>query len=425
MGSLTGLRSLPGPSLRSNHNLKAASAVKVFAPLVQAAQLSLEKIFVEGRPTDRALEGVFKYHRKLGSRDRRFIAEAVYECARWSRRLGAAAAAAGIHREGIRDELLVFGALKDWEFAELSVADRAQLVAAYDALKTAPRAIRESLPDDIDALGARELGARWDKELAALNTQAPVDLRVNLKLTNLKDLGLRLADEDIQTLAVPGFPDALTLQERKNVSTTKTFQDGFFEVQDRSSQKVAPFLKAEGLAFVIDACAGAGGKSLHLASLMQGRGKILSLDISDWKLKELAVRAQRGKFANIETRLIDSPAVIQKLENSADRVLLDVPCSGLGVLRRNPGSKLRLDLAEIEKLRSLQQEILGSYSRMVKTGGYLVYATCSLLPSENLAQVEKFLQNSGGDWDLEEHWSALPSAQNGDGFFAARLVRRA
>lgn len=400
--------------------------MKVFPPLIQAIQTILEKVFIEGRPADRALEAVLKSNRKLGSRDRRFVAEAVYECARWSRRLALAAQNAGLNRPGIRDELLVYGVVKGWAaFADLNPDQVALLKKSYEDLQSAPRAIRESLPDDIDAIGSQELGPAWDKELAALNIQAPVDLRINLNRADRKEVQARLQDEGIQTQAPEGFPDALTLSERKNVFTTKCFAEGLFEVQDRSSQKVAPFLKPEGASRVIDACAGAGGKSLHLASLMNNRGKIISLDITEWKLKELEQRARRGRFSNIETRLIDSTKVIKRLDQSADRVLLDVPCSGLGVLRRNPASKLRLTASEIERLRVLQKEILSSYCRMVKVGGYLVYATCSLLPSENLAQVESFLQAQGGEWDLQDHWSAMPSALNGDGFFAARLVRTA
>lgn len=399
--------------------------MKIFPPLVQAVQTALQKILLEGRVADRALEGLFKSQRKLGSRDRKFVAESVYECVRWTRRLKATAEHAGVHRPQYCDELLVYGFEQGWnDWAGLSTEEIQKLKTAATAQAQWPRAVRESINDEIDAAAASELGAAWDQELHALNEQAPVDLRVNRHRIALGELRRKLQDEGIATEELAGFADALTLRERKNVFSIPIFKEGFFEVQDRSSQRVAPFAKPEGAARIIDACAGAGGKTLHLASLMKNRGKIISLDIFDWKLKELEVRARRGRFSNIETRLIDSAKVIKRLDQSADRVLLDVPCSGLGVIRRNPDAKMRLEAAELERLRILQAEILGSYSRMVKVGGYLVYATCSVLPSENLRQVENFLQSQGAHWDLEEHWSALPSERNGDGFFAARLKRK-
>lgn len=443
--------------------------MRVFPPLVQAANLALRSIFDDGRPADRAVESVLKTHRKLGSRDRRFVAEVVYECVRWSRRWAEVARRAGLDAngdagegartgagtgpgadvgatdvrsarsgaalgsksgdgrsgDGLRAELIVYGALQGWEnFAGLNDADVERIRTANQEVDSAPRAIRESIPDDVDQIGARELAAAWDGELSALNIPAPVDLRVNRHRATRDEVRSRLAKEGVATEIVDGCPDALTLPERKNVFITAAFKEGLFEVQDRSSQRVAPFMKLEGATRVVDACAGAGGKTLHIASLMNSRGRIISMDITDWKLRELEERARRGRFSNIETRLIESTKVIKRLEESADRVLLDVPCSGLGVLRRNPGSKLRLNAGEIERLHGLQAEILESYSRMVKPGGYLVYATCSILPSENRGQVDRFLSTpAGAQFRLEEDWSALPSHQNGDGFYAARILR--
>ena len=173
-------------------------------------------------------------------------------------------------------------------------------------------------------------------------------------------------------------------------------------MQDLGSQKIGPFLKIEPGQRVIDACAGAGGKSLHLACLMKNKGKIIALDIYDRKLDELRTRAKRNGVDIIETRLIENTKVIKRLEKAADRVLLDVPCSGLGVLRRNPDKKWKVNGADIDRLTELQWQILTGYSDMTKPGGYLVYATCSLLPSENERQVQRFMSERGTDWELEE-----------------------
>jgi 16S rRNA (cytosine967-C5)-methyltransferase len=174
---------------------------------------------------------------------------------------------------------------------------------------------------------------------------------------------------------------------------------------------------------VVDACAGAGGKSLHLASLMKNKGKIISMDIHEWKLQELKLRARRNKIDIIETRLIDSTKVIKRMADSADRVLLDVPCSGMGVLRRNPDSKWKLTAEEITRLQTLQYELLTSYSQMAKKGGQMVYATCSLLPSENEQQIERFLKEHGEQWSLVKQVNMRPDRDGFDGFFAALLKR--
>jgi 16S rRNA (cytosine967-C5)-methyltransferase len=174
---------------------------------------------------------------------------------------------------------------------------------------------------------------------------------------------------------------------------------------------------------VIDACAGGGGKTLHLAALTQNKGKIVAMDTEGWKLEELMKRAKRAGASNIETRVIDSAKVIKRLEGTADRLLLDVPCSGLGVIRRNPDAKWKLSLEFVEKVKTLQQKILTEYSTMVKPGGKMVYSTCSLLPSENEKQVEQFLEGNGKTFTLITSKTILPS-QGFDGFFMALLQRQ-
>jgi 16S rRNA (cytosine967-C5)-methyltransferase len=218
------------------------------------------------------------------------------------------------------------------------------------------------------------------------------------------------------------FPDALLLEERQNIFTRQQFKDGLFEVQDGGSQLIAPFLQVKPGMRVIDACAGAGGKTLHLAALMQNKGRIIALDTEEWKLDELKKRGRRAGVANVETRLIESSKTIKRLENSADRLLLDVPCSGLGVLKRNPDAKWKMSLDFIEQVKELQQRILADYCSMIKTGGEMVYSTCSLFPSENEKQVETFLKNQPQHFELLEQKTVLPSA-GFDGFYMARLKR--
>ncbi len=194
-------------------------------------------------------------------------------------------------------------------------------------------------------------------------------------------------------------------------------------MQDAGSQLIAPFLKAEPGMRVIDACAGAGGKTLHLASIMENKGRIISMDVEQWKLDELQKRAKRAGASIIETRLIDGTKTIKRLENSADRLLLDVPCSGLGVLKRNPDAKWKLSPKAIEEVKVKQAEIISDYSSMLKKGGIMVYATCSILPSENKSQVNKFLDAQKGGFELLEERTVNPS-EGFDGFYIARILKK-
>lgn len=194
-------------------------------------------------------------------------------------------------------------------------------------------------------------------------------------------------------------------------------------MQDASSQRVAPFLDVEPGMQVADTCAGAGGKSLHLAALMENKGQLIAMDIFDWKLKELKRRAKRNGVFNIQTKNIDSTKVLKRMEGRFDRVLIDAPCSGLGVLKRNPDAKWKIDQAFVERVRNQQKEIVENHSRLVKKEGLLVYATCSILPSENEKQVQAFLATHSEFEKLDEQ-KISPAKTGYDGFYMAKLRRK-
>lgn len=392
--------------------------------LVESLIPLLTEIFKDQGYADKVLEKAFKANRKWGSKDRKFVAEQIYECVRWWKKywflLGEEESLEksqllklwGIHR-------LVSGrSLPDWpELRNLSISPD-----KFEKLKKL-RAYREAVPDWLDQKGESELGVQWDSILHSLNQPAPVDIRANRLRVDRNQLQRELQQEGIETNLIESAEDGLSLIQRKNVFSSKAFHSGHFEVQDRASQQVAPFLKVTPGLRVVDACAGAGGKSLHLAALMKNKGKLISMDIHEWKLKELRRRATRNGVDIIETKVIESAKVIKRMEQSADRLLLDVPCSGLGVLRRNPDAKWKLRPEALLNLLQLQSEILQDYSVMTKVGGYLVYATCSFFPSENESQVEKFL-DSNPNWKLEDQIRLNPDQGQGDGFFAARLIRQ-
>jgi 16S rRNA (cytosine967-C5)-methyltransferase len=173
---------------------------------------------------------------------------------------------------------------------------------------------------------------------------------------------------------------------------------------------------------VIDACAGNGGKTLHLAALMQNKGRIIALDTDAKKLEQLRLRARRAGVSIIETRQIESSKTVKRLAQSADRVLLDVPCSGLGVLRRNPDTRWRLSPEHLNNIYGVQRDILERYGKLCKPDGKMVYATCSILPSENQQQVDSYINKVGEKYTLEASRSILPQDEGFDGFYMARLI---
>ncbi|MFV0571420.1 MAG: RsmB/NOP family class I SAM-dependent RNA methyltransferase [Xanthomarina gelatinilytica] len=389
----------------------------------------LTLIFNEDKYADKVIQQLLKRDKRWGARDRAFVAETTYDIVRWKRLY---AEIAEVKEPFDRDNLwrifAVWATLKgiklpDWKYFENTPTRK--IKGRFDELSKI-RKYKESIPDWLDELGEKELGKTvWTKEIAALNEQADVILRVNTLKTTKEKLQSELFDLDIETEFIKDYPHALKLKERANVFTTEAFQNGLFEVQDASSQLVAEFLNVQPGMRVVDACAGAGGKALHLASLMENKGQIIAMDIYNNKLKELKRRAKRNGAHNIEPRHIDSTKVIKKLYDKADRVLIDAPCSGLGILRRNPDAKWKLQPEFLENIKKTQQEILQQYSIMVKPGGQMVYATCSILPSENKKQVDIFLTSEmGKDFTFVKDKSILSHKTGYDGFYMALLEKK-
>ena len=387
----------------------------------EAVIQSLRLVFEEGRYADKVIEKVLKQNSRWGSRDRRFIAETTYDIVRWYRWFRELAQSKGTDFWKLLGVWCILSGvdLPAWEEFEGLSRD-----AVLDREKRPmySRKIRESIPDWLDELGERELGKeRWETELSALNEMAPVVLRTNTLKISKADLQSRLQEEDIGTLVLDEYPDALVLAERQNIFPSPTFKEGLFEVQDAGSQAISPFLRISSGMRVVDACAGAGGKTLHLAALMANKGRIIALDTEEWKLDELQKRGRRAGVSNMEARVIESGKTIKRLANTADRLLLDVPCSGLGVLKRNPDAKWKLSMEFIDKIKELQQHILHDYCDIVKPGGLLVYSTCSILPSENENQVHRFLSEKK-TFELVDQKHIFPS-QGFDGFYMALLKR--
>ncbi len=402
--------------------------MKLHRNLVFAAVDALSMIFNDGEQADKVLRKVLKFDKRWGSRDRSFIAETVYDIVRWKRLYSEIAEVkAPYSRPNLFRLFAVWATLRgievpDWK--QMEPIPTRRIKGKFDELSQI-RKYRESIPDWLDEAGSKALGKKWDAELAALNTQAEVILRTNTLKTTIKELRNELADLDIDTVPVDGHPEALKLVERKNVFVTDIFKKGHFEVQDASSQKVAHYLDVKEGMRVVDACAGAGGKTLHLSALMENKGQIIAMDIYEGKLKELKRRSKRAGAHNIETRVIESTKVFKKLYGSADRVLIDAPCTGLGTIKRNPDLKWKLEETFVQKVIERQAQLLENYSKIVKDGGKMVYATCSIFPQENQEQIANFLATEqGSHFELEKDETISPAVSGYDGFYMALLSRK-
>lgn len=388
----------------------------------------LNSIFNDGEFADKVIQQLLKRDKRWGSRDRAFVAETTYDIVRWKRLYSEIAnVKAPYDRDNLWRLFAVWATLKgiklpDWKY--FIATPTRKIKGRFDELSK-ERVFRESIPDWMDTLGLNELGNHvWTKELAVQNKQADVILRVNTLKTTKKKLIEDLGKENIVTESIKNYPDALKLKERANVFKTEAFKKGFFEVQDASSQLVAAYLDVKPGMKVVDTCAGAGGKTLHIAAIMENKGQITAMDIYESKLKKLKIRAKRNGVHNIDLKIIDSTKPIKKLYEKADRVLIDAPCSGLGVLRRNPDSKWKLKPEFIEDIKKVQQEVLQKYSTMVKPGGKMVYATCSILPSENENQVQLFLKSeSGKNFKFIKQQSIYAHSSGYDGFYMALLEK--
>ncbi len=395
--------------------------------LVEAVKQALTAIFFENRFADHVIDFVIKSNKKWGGRDRKFIAETTYTIVRNWRLLHAINGTYDTQSPKQLDKILaIHFSLAGQDVPEWLCSEH--LNAEYLNRKkeelSSQRVVRESIPDWLDEFGASELGEqRWEKELPVLNQKADVVIRTNtLKITKHELMDI-LESENVHVNEISGYPHALLLMNKSNLFMTKAFKDGLFEIQDASSQLVAEALDIEPGMRVVDACAGSGGKALHIGSLMKNKGRIIALDITDRRLGELRHRAKRDGIEIVETRVIDSTKVIKRLYDSADRLLLDVPCSGSGVLRRHPDGKWKLNIASVNQIRATQDEIISKYSRIVKPGGIMVYSTCSIFPSENEKQVEKFLSNNYG-FELIEDKKVSPAESGFDGFYIAKIKRK-
>lgn len=426
------------PVLRSGETLQTRTALR-FAQFIAAVEVLAKTLSQQGS-ADRLLDALFRQQRKMGSRDRAHVKALVYGVLREHRRLAAVAGS-----EDARTLCAVCAlelALAEREtLRRFGVDDIDALCARMDAvhIQSMSSAQAVNVPDDLFARWSAQYGVEQASALgAALQSQAAVDLRVNLQRATREQAKAALADAGIEAHPTPLSPWGLRLTARAPLQTLALFRDGMIEPQDEGSQLIALLVGASPGERVVDFCAGAGGKALALAAQMAGSGELWALDADSMRLQRLTPRAQRAGLSHLRLHAIDAAdpqSIPESLQAVCDAVLVDAPCSGTGTWRRQP--EARLTRVDVERLAVEQMMILERAATLVGSGGVLVYATCSVMQEENEAVVERFLHEhpqfaveDAGQWfaarGIElpgQYLRLLPHVHGTDGFFAARMRR--
>ena len=375
-------------------------------------------------PADRYVSGFLRKRSYIGSRDRKFISEAVYGIIRHRRHLEALLEEYIVKHQSANEldvpvkRFLPLYVMHSLTHPAQSLSDNSSVPVSFwktyfstieldefvrwieqhrtlDFLSSDPivrRGVQYSFQDWMVRSFVDRFGIETEPLLSALNEPARVALRVNVSKTSREECAKRLRDEGIQTEPTPFSPVGLFAEKRFNTRSSPSFIEGCYEVQDEGSQIVSLIAQPTPGDVVIDGCAGAGGKSLHLADMMQNDGEIIAIDTDERRLIELARRSERAGSRILHT-LLHEEMVPENFFRKANIVLVDAPCSGVGTIRRNPIFKWRITESLVKHYAEMQRSILEFNSRFVKPGGTLVYATCSLFRQENEDIVEEFLSS--------------------------------
>jgi 16S rRNA (cytosine967-C5)-methyltransferase len=400
---------------------------------LQAAIEIYGDILARRAAADRVLTAWFRNHRFAGSGDRRAITERVYAALRhrgelaW--RLQDDSARLVVLAAGDEGAERIAALCDGGKYGPASLSEAEQAALAAPARDDAPDWARANCPEWLWPLFVARFGSDAPREVSALGRRAPLDLRVNTLKADRESVRHALAQDGITAEPTRLSPWGLRLEDKARLEKHALFLDGCFEPQDEAAQLCALLVDAQPGMIVVDACAGAGGKTLALAATMRNRGRLHAMDRDRRRLDRLAARAERAGATNVQ---IDLAEAAPSLAAQADRVLLDVPCSGTGTWRRNPEARWHLTPDDLATHTTRQRDLLAWGARMVKPGGRLVYATCSLLPAEDEARIDEFLQQDAGFRRLPP---ALPGLEEGpdmlltparhgtDGFFTAVLSR--
>jgi len=406
--------------------------------LLAHAAAALSRCLRFDAPADGLLSRYWRSHPGLGQSERAFVAETVFAVLRRKRSLEAAAGSAEAEPLVAAALVRVFG-LSARALQELVDEDLLARIRGIRNLEL-PAAVRAELPDWLwDRLAAEYGGDEALRIAQGLLNPAPLDLRVNLARIDRAAARQVLAEAGLESVPTPHSPAGLRLAGKPAINRHALFAGGLVEVQDEGSQLLAWLLAPRRGEMIGDYCAGAGGKALACAMLMRGTGRVYAMDVSAKRLAALGPRAARAGITNVHTVVLgEDDARARRLAGKLDRVLVDAPCSGFGTLRRNPDLKWRHGAAAIAELAAKQRRILDAAAPLVKPGGRLVYATCSILRDENDGVADEF-QRAHREFqpvscagllgaqrialDTGERLRLLPHLHGTDGFFAAAFVK--
>lgn len=414
--------------------------IKLHKPLLEIVKNGLHEIFKNGSYADKEVQKILTNNKQFGSRDRSFIAETIYDIVRWKRNY----------------EVLIESRVKsqesrqeNWNYLILvSLLNRKKEIInpeifdiEFDFNNKEKWLIdfngRTSFPEWLDKLCSDEIGADWPAIAEALNVPAKTFIRVNTLKTTTENLLELLAKENVESKKVDEdcfvprndasvynafhetAKNCIEILSRNNLRNSSLYKAGFFEFQDFGSQLIGEFCAIQPNKTVLDLCAGAGGKTLHLSSILQNKGKIYATDFKSERTKQLAMRASHAGCKNIEIIPFSSVNSLRNL----DVVLIDAPCSGLGTIKRNPDVKWKLQNETIDRYIEIQASLLEKNKSLIDKTGKIIYATCSILPSENELQVQRFLKKHP-NFELRKEIKLSPHLYGVDGFYMAELVKQ-
>lgn len=418
---------------------------------LQAVHDLLRLIESEARPADAMVSAFFRSRRYIGSSDRTAVAEMTYALLRhrarmnwWVEHLVKETGIAPPKPDNFRLHLIAYLAL-------VGKKPPGSIAVLFNGAQYSPQPLGDADKKFLGALKGRTLfhpdmpdsarcecpdwayeklkgifGDRLQKELEAMLAPAPLDIRINPVKTTRDEAQKLLKGEGIVATLTPLSPLGLRITTRVALAQTKTFRDGLIEIQDEGSQMVCLLVDAKPGMRVADFCAGAGGKSLAIAALMENKGQVVAADVLEKRLQRASLRFRRAGLHNISTRALkdERDDWVKRNAGKFDRVLVDAPCSGTGAWRRNPDARWKRLGPGLEELVPLQAHILESAARLVKAGGRLIYATCSLLHEENERQIEDFLKNHTDFTSYGERLKLTPAQNGTDGFFAVILSKK-
>jgi len=406
----------------------------------------LRRFDIEPKSMDRILDSYYRSHENLGPKERKFISDTVFGIMRWKRHIEGIFSHAGVKKPAYKEFISAYllwrqkqGVKLDGDLSGIVRDIPIKFEIPISKFPGGPSAYF-SFPQFIYDILIQSMGSEsTHKLLMALNEPADIVIRTNIMKIGREELQKALKEEGIDSTPTKYSPFGLILKERVNFNALNLFKEGFFEVQEEASQLIGLLTAPKAGELVIDLCAGAGGKTLLLAMLLKNKGRIIASDRDEKKLNIIKRRARRAGISNIT--ILSLSKLIKEYKGKADVLLIDAPCSGTGTLRRNPDIKWRIKEKDIMEYVKMQKELLIMHSSLVKKGGRLIYATCSILPNENEEVAKWFLGKYKFDWKLinaaekldisdrekfispEGYFKSGPSSVKMDGFFAFILQR--